>query len=238
MKGRRVRFRWSMLVAGSVVLGAALLPPLHEVAETFFWAHMLQHVLIVSVAAPLLILGAPVSTLIGALPLPLRTKVAGVVRMRWLTALVRTTTHPSVATGLHAATLLVWHAPMLYNRSVESDTVHAVQHTTFLVTGLIFWSAMLCPRRRATALAAPLWLFATATLTGGLGALLVLSPSPLYSVYALPHATGLSPLEDQQIAGIIMWMPGTLAYLIVSTAILGKLLIQRRDTNQPSLSRN
>jgi putative membrane protein len=213
-----------MLIAGTVVLTAALGPPLHEAAETLFWAHMMQHELIVAVAAPLVVLGAPVATLVRAFPTPLREMVSTVARNPGVSTIARAATHPAAASLVHAATILVWHVPSLYGQSVDSAGVHALQHTTFLLSGLMFWSAMLRPRRRTAVLASPLWLFGMATLTGGLGALLVLAPMPLYPVYAAIRSSGLTPLEDQQIAGIIMWMPGTVAYLVAAVLLLARLL--------------
>ena len=119
---------------------------------------------------------------------------------------------------LHAAAIIGWHVPALYQRTVASDLMHSLQHASFLITALLFWWSVLvaAPRRtwHGVAIAA---LFSTMVYTGGLGALLTLSRTLWYPAYG--EAAGLwnlTPLEDQQLAGLIMWAPGGISYLLAT----------------------
>jgi cytochrome c oxidase assembly factor CtaG len=123
-----------------------------------------------------------------------------------------------VAWLLHAVAIVAWHAPALYQRTVDSDTMHTLQHSSFLLTALVFWWSVLpAASRRGRHGAAILSLFTTMVYTGGLGALLTLARTPRYPAY--PEAAplwGLTPLEDQQLAGLIMWVPGGVSYLLAT----------------------
>jgi cytochrome c2 len=117
--------------------------------------------------------------------------------------------------------MLLWHLPPLYQRSLVSETAHAGQHASFLFTALLFWWALLHGERaRARAGASVLYLFGTAVYTGGLGALLTVSTRLWYPLYLGRTASwGLTPLEDQQLAGLLMWMPGALSYLVAALVL-------------------
>ena len=113
------------------------------------------------------------------------------------------------------------HAPRLYDAALRSEALHALQHGTFLGTALLFWWALIhghAARRRYGL--AVLYLFTTALHTTALGALLSLASGPLYPAYGSTQAWGLSPLQDQQLAGLIMWVPGGLAYLIAALILM------------------
>ena len=201
---------------GWAVLALALLSPLHHLGASLLAAHMLQHELLMIVAAPLLVLGRPWIVSVWGLPRGWRPVVGrGLRRARpfW-----RFLSRLEIAWLLHAVAILAWHAPGLYQRTMTSDLMHALQHTSFLVTGLLFWWSVLvaAPRRRlhGPAIAS---LFSTMIYTGGLGALLTLARLPWYPAYgeAAP-AWGLTQLEDQQLAGLIMWAPGGITYLLAT----------------------
>lgn len=206
--------------AGWLVLALALVSPLHALGGALLSAHMVQHELLMVVAAPLLVLGRPFVPMIWAFPASARHQVG---RLAWWChrSIRRTVALPSVAWALHAAAILSWHLPRLYQRSLLSETDHALQHASFLVTGLLFWWSLLRGRgARQHAGAAVLYLFVTAVYTGGLGALLTLSPGLWYPAYVgRTAAWGLTPLEDQQLAGLIMWMPGALVYLVAALSL-------------------
>ena len=128
---------------------------------------------------------------------------------------MRTLTRLEVAWALHALAIVGWHAPLLYDASAGSEPVHALQHASFLATALLFWFSILVEaRRRRWHGGAVLSLFTTAMYAGGLGALLTLSSSPWYRAYgAAAPLWGLTALEDQHLAGVIMWVPAGLSYL-------------------------
>ena len=174
-----------------------------------------------AVAAPLLVLGQPVAPMLFALPGAWRRPAgrwAGGRRSRPVTEFLA---HPLVATLLHAAAVLAWHLPVLYESTLRSEALHAAQHASFLVTAIIFWWALLRGGARPRRGAAVIALFVTTVYTGGLGALLTVSETPWYTAYGnAPAAWGLTPLEDQQLAGIIMWMPGAGPYLIAALLLV------------------
>jgi putative membrane protein len=215
--------RWQAISfwAGWLVLAVALLSPLHALGEILFSAHMAQHELLMVLAAPLLVLGRPLVPGLWALSPADRQTVGSISRATWLRQGWRVLTRLDVATALQIVTLLAWHAPALYPESVRSETVHALQHTAFLGSALLFWWSMFHgTRARLRYGAAVLCLFFTAIVTAGLGALLTVAPHPLYPVYSAGvRGWGLTALEDQQLAGLIMWIPGGLTYLVAALAL-------------------
>jgi len=192
------RQRWALRAAALVAALAAVGPPLHEAAERSFAAHMAQHAWLVLVVAPLLALGWSQPPLLRALPRRARRRALAwpLVRTAWQRA-----TSPGGAWVLHGAALWVWHLPVLFDAAVASEPVHALEHASFVGTAALFWWSLLRPGSAGYG-AAVASLFTTALHTGALGALLTFVPRPLYRAYAGPAA-----LEDQQLAGIIMWIP-------------------------------
>ncbi|OLP57932.1 hypothetical protein BJF93_13930 [Xaviernesmea oryzae] len=196
--------------AGLACLAGALMSPLHEYGEHLFTLHMIEHELVVAVAAPLIVLGRPIAPMLWALPRRARAALAQGLRSRALRLSWRAGTTPAVATFLHALALWIWHAPPLFDATVTHGALHRLQHLSFFGTAILFWWAMLWRASRGTAA----WhQFVTMLHTSVLGALIALAPTVLYQAqtrYALEW--GLSPLEDQQLAGIVMWVPGGLVY--------------------------
>ena len=202
-------------VGGFLVLGTALVSPLEALGGLLFSAHMVQHLLIMIVAAPLLVLGLPVVAGLWALPTGARKAVArGWLRAKTLQKVVHTLANPVVTWILFVATFWVWHTPGLYEATLRSTVVHGLEHLSFLATSLLFWWTLLQPvgHRRLGRGAAILYLFAASLQGGALGALITFSPTPWYGAYErTTEALGRSALGDQQLAGLIMWLPlGTL----------------------------
>jgi putative membrane protein len=209
---------------GWLALAVALASPLHALGGALFSAHMAQHELLIVVAAPLLMLGRPLVALAWALP---RATHRAAARASRLAHRLRVLVDPWVATAVHGAALWLWHAPPLYGLALRSEAAHAAQHVSFLGTALLFWWAVLDParRRRATLGTRLLLLFLTALHSGALGALITFADRPLIAAYLTTTAPwGLTPLEDQQLAGLIMWIPGGIAYLVAVLAMLGAVL--------------
>jgi putative membrane protein len=214
----------SFVLAWLTLLGA-LSPPLDEWSEQLFAAHMLQHELLMVVAAPLMALSSPFAAVAWAFhrtPLPIHAVLRPIGRSTgalWA----------GVACGLHAVALWGWHIPALYDAALAHESVHAVQHLSFFGTAALFWWVLVHGRYgRAGYGAAVLFVFGTALHSGFLGALLALSPRIWYA----PYATGaplwhLSSLEDQQLAGLIMWVP---ASVVFAGAGLTFLLAWLRDS--------
>jgi putative membrane protein len=224
------RRRWRDLagpLAGAAVVTTALAPPLHGFADTLFAGHMVQHLLLIASAAPLLSLGRPGLVLLGWLPRPAR---------RWLTAqrhrVAQAMRHRAgiavAAWLLHVAVLWAWHAPALYDLAARHPLVHAVEHASLLSTAWAFWAVLLHPGRGRRTLGAAdslLYLFAAAGQCAALGALLTLAESPWYTTHAeTAGAWGLTPLEDQQLAGVLMWLAGGLVYVAIALTRLATTL--------------
>jgi putative membrane protein len=215
-RGGARRLEAAAFWAGWATLVFALVSPLHPLGEALLSAHMAQHELIMALAAPLLVLGRPlVVTLWGLSPRARRMVGAWVSALRpaW-----RVLSRMEVAWLLHALAIVGWHLPGLYQRTLHSDLIHSLQHSSFLLTALLFWWSVLPGAvLRGRHGAAVLSLFATMVYTGGLGALLTLGRGVWYPAYgeAAP-LWGLTPLEDQQLAGLIMWVPGGLSYLLAT----------------------
>ena len=198
-----------LFAAGWATLAGATASPLHAVGERSFTFHMIEHELIMLPAALLLVLARPGPILLWAFPASVRGGFAGIARgSRGLWTLISA---PIAATGLQALALVAWHMPPLFDRALESEGWHIAQHLSFLLTALLFWWAMAHGRagRSGYGLAA-LCLFLTSLVGGALGALMAVSTSPWYAPYAAMGMTpfGLTPAEDQQLAGLVMWIPG------------------------------
>jgi cytochrome c oxidase assembly factor CtaG len=193
--------------AGWLVLAGATVSPLHQAGEHSFFMHMIEHELIMLPAALLLVLARPGPALLWAFPAALRGAFASIARRgrsvwEWIAA-------PVAATLVQGAVMWLWHMPPLFDRALDSEGWHIAQHLSFLLSALLFWWAVAHGRRSSHGLAA-FCLFLTSLIGGALGALMAFSTSPWYAPYAALGLTpaGLSPAEDQQLAGLVMWVPG------------------------------
>ena len=216
------RRRWSLgepasraqvtcFVLGWVTLALALVSPLDPLGDEYlFSAHMIQHMMIAVVAPPLLLLGIPR----WLAELPLRNLGVRMVA-RWLA-------NPIVAFGVFQADIWLWHAPALYDLTLASEGVHILEHLTFLIFGLMYWLPILSPTPLIPRIGrgfAVLYLFIGCQPMVALGALLTFAAHPLYAPYVdAPRVWGLSPLGDQQLGGLIMWLPTNIPYLIALSA--------------------
>jgi putative membrane protein len=201
--------------AAMFTLFAALASPIDAVAPYLLWVHMLQHVLLAQVAAPLLVIAAPVATFERALPRRWRRRSARVAARLRTTIVPRLLANPLLAFLAVAAAWWGWHAPALYDAAVRHSVVHAAEHLTLLGTGIWWWNCVLgrhhIPAAQGIALTA-----ATGIHLNVLGALITFAPHPLYAAYS--GAYGLSALEDQQLGGVLMWIVGgfvSLGFLVV-----------------------
>jgi len=219
--------------AGWLSLVVALLSPLHELSETLLSAHMVQHELLMIVAAPLIAFSAPgVATLWLVKPIRLTAgseaaAVRHIVPLGWkpgalFARLLAAITAPATVWLLHFVALWLWHLPALYQAALASEPIHAAQHLCFFGTACLFWWGIGHGRYgRLGYGAAVVYIFATAMHSGVLGALLTFSPSLWYPIYATASPAGrLSPLEDQQLAGLVMWIPSGVIFLGVGLAFL------------------
>lgn len=218
-------------LAGWAIMAAALVSPLHEAGERSFALHMIEHELIMLPAALLLVAARPGPVLLWGFPAALRQGLAPA--LRW--PIWRWAAKPPVATALQAAALVGWHMPALFDHALRSEAWHVAQHASFVGSALLFWWAMISHRRGQGKLVAALCLFLTSVIGSGLGALMALSGSPWYPAYAAMGSMplGLSPRMDQQLAGIIMWVPGGMFHLAAALIILARALTAGPSGPQP-----
>ncbi|MEN3326947.1 MAG: putative rane protein [Acidobacteriota bacterium] len=221
-KRRSIRTWEALCFAGGwLALFVALVSPVHAWGRVLFSAHMSQHEILMLVAAPLLVLGRALIVFLWALPLSWSRGLGNMSKIAWINRTWRALTIPLVAWLVHAVALWTWHIPVLFQATLYSDTVHTLQHLSFLLSALLFWWALIHGPQGAMGYgAAVLYLFTTSVHSGALGALLTVAGSVWYPSYApLTASWGLTPLEDQQLGGLIMWIPASLVYVIAGLAL-------------------
>ncbi len=213
--------------AGLSVLALALLSPLDRASDVLFSAHMAQHELLMLVAAPLIVLGRPMAAVAWSLPRRWRVKVARAARSPRVASLWRILTAPLVALVLHAATRWLWHVPSLFDAALADERVHAFQHLTFFATATLFWWTLIHGRYgRVGYGVAAVFVFLTMLHTGLLAALLGLGDHPLYAHGGRSLAFGIDPVEDQQRAGLVMWIPAGVLMMGIGLGVFAAWLGQ------------
>ncbi len=222
--GRGVR-RWQVVsfAGGMLALMVALVSPLDVLSQALFSAHMAQHLLLILAAGPLLAASSLELASLWALPLSWRRGLSRWWRHnRRLRPVWQAATTPAAILALHVGTMWAWHAPALYEAALGNEAVHALEHLTFLGSGIVFWWALLRVGRSGAMDYAfgVLYAFAAFLLSGLLGALLTFSTAPWYAIY-LPRtaAWGMTPMQDQQLAGLIMWIPAGVVYSAAGIAV-------------------
>jgi putative membrane protein len=212
--------------AALLFIGMALLSPLDALGQELSAAHMVQHMLLMLVAAPLMVVGVPALVLAFAMPRIWRQLLG----LQWLVH--RIAWHPLVLWWLFALVLWGWHHPLLYQAALRDPLVHDAQHVCFFVASFLFWRVVLDPlsRRRLHPVAAIPYLFTTSIHASALGIFLTLAPTPWYGDYAQRTvAFGATPLADQQLAGLLMWAPGCMVYPLAMVILLAHWLAQSGD---------
>jgi putative copper resistance protein D len=199
------------------VAGFALAGPPAAFDTTLFWVHMAQHLLLVMVAAPLILLGAPVT-------LALRTNPRGRLRSLVGARPIRTVSHPVVAWASLAAVMVVTHFSVIYDAALENEVVHIGEHTLYVSAALLFWWPIVGLDPGSHRLAWPLravYIALTMPLQAFIGLALYSSDRVLYQHYAtLQRTWGPTPLEDQQLAGVVMWVGGELVAVAALAAVI------------------
>ncbi len=224
-------WRLTSYTAGILVLALALLSPIEVVSAQLFSVHMAQHLLLVMIAPPLLLLANPFPTFLWALPADLRVAVAAAFRpRRALTRIVRKATGPGVAWPLYLLIFFGWHDSSAYSLALRFESVHELEHISFLGAAMLFWWHV----TGATPGIHPklaLWMRAGYVLAMIppnmlLGVALSFAETPVYPYYqTVPRLYGLSVMDDQIWGGLIMWIPGSMMYVIAALALLARLLM-------------
>jgi putative membrane protein len=212
-----LRWRTVFGVSGWLSLAAALVSPLHWLGERLFTFHMIEHEILMAVSAPLLVAARPLAAVLWGLPPLLYRMAAAGVMSRAARSAWQWLTQGTSATLLHAAAIWGWHVPVLFDAAVTSAPLHRLQHLSFFLTAVLFWWSVLWRSSRGVAT----WhVFITMMHTAVLGALMALAPRVLYQVQTQAAAQwGMTPLEDQQLAGIIMWIPAGTIYAGAALAL-------------------
>jgi putative membrane protein len=242
-RGRGVTVRQAgTFGAGVLALFIALLSPLDNVSDELQSAHMVQHMILMNVAAPLLVLGAPGLVMLWGLPMRWRNRTGRWLRWfdggasRWYLLW-----QPLLLWSAYAFALWVWHLPVLYQAALRNELVHDFQHFTFLVAACLFWRVLLDPisRLQLSRGISVVYLFTTSLHATVLGVFMALAPQVWYHDYVgRTIRWNLTPLQDQQLAGLIMWMPACMIYAVMA-AILFACWLRLPDPAevQPEINR-
>ena len=221
----------TLFLLGVLVIFIALLSPLHELGDNYlFSAHMVQHLLLMLVAPPLLLLGTP-----GWLLRPL-------LRYPYVLRTARFMTRPVIAFVLFAAVLALWHMPALYELALRERNIHVLEHLMFIIAGVILWWPILSPMPevpRTPYLGQIVYLFLQPTVPAVVGAVITFSDSVLYKWYAdAPRVWDISAHSDQQVAGLIMWLPGGLVFMLTLISVFLVWAHQEESSAQRRRSSN
>lgn len=209
---------------GWIALVIALASPLDPMGEYLFSAHMVQHELMMLVAAPLLALSQPASTLLRGMVVPLGRAFGKLARNKTARSIWNRISSPVTAWFIYAIGLWAWHLPSFFNAGLQNNWAHALQHISFLCAALVFWFALFRSVHKSTS-AAALYLFTTAIHGSLLGALLIFSPDVWYTSYVPTTSQwGVSALEDQQLGGLILWMSSGIVFIAAGFASLTRVM--------------
>lgn len=224
-EGAERRWRSALFAAGLATIVLALSAPMDRLSDSLFSVHMVQHVLLLEVAAPLIVLSRPWHRLWRPFSLSTRRAVAGgIARGAWAAPLRwsgRWLVVPAVAFVLMNGVLVLWHVPAFYDAALRHPVLHDLEHATFFLTALLFWAHLLGTGPFRTPLTLPLraaYAVGALVVGWGLAVVIAIAPSPLYTHYAdlSSRPVGLSPLADQQLAAGVMWVPGSVPWTVIA----------------------
>ena len=221
--GRRARYappgmlRDLFYLGGLLALTLALLSPIDVYAGDLFFMHMVQHLLLMMIAPPLLQLANPMSRILWAFPRAVRRSIGGTLNSAGVLRLaLQGVTVPVIAWLVFVVTIWVWHSPVPYNAALASEGMHVLEHLTMFGAALIFWWPVIGPAPLRSRMPHPLrflYLFLALFQNILLGAILTFAQAPVYAYYdGTPAHWGITGPQDQQLGGVLMWIPGTMMY--------------------------
>ncbi len=224
---------------GLIALFVALVSPLDALSDELFLAHMAQHMLLMFFAVPAIQIGAPVIPLMRGIPRPIRRRVAiPLFKSPLVRSALRNLFRPLIAWPLFIGVIIGWHFPLTYEAALKNEVIHLIEHLTFALGAYLWWWNVIDPaplRASLSYLARVPFVFITIVPTFVLGAFLTFAPNPFYPHYELTApAYGITALEDQEIGGVIMWIPGS---FVVAAALLLSLYYAVRYEQQQQLAR-
>jgi cytochrome c oxidase assembly factor CtaG len=225
-------------LGGLAVLWIALMSPIDVLSGQYFFMHMVQHLLLVMIAPPLLLIGNPMPIMLWGLPTGLRLEVG-----RWLRPdsefrrVVQALTKPGLVWLYFVAVLVGWHDPRAYNLTLESELAHDLEHLTFFGTAMLFWWHVIgaAPRihrrlSRGVRIGYTLSVVPPNALTG---ITIAFASEPIYSYYTtVPRLGEMTVLEDQMLGGVIMWIPGSMMYIVAALILLAQI-VRAEEQKEP-----
>ncbi|MDA1258018.1 MAG: cytochrome c oxidase assembly protein [Chloroflexi bacterium] len=220
-------WRITLTLLGFSALTFSLIGPADVLAEDQFFLHMIQHLLLTLVAAPLLLIASPVAVYLWSLPSDVRYTIAGSLARRGKTGrLIRKLTYPKAAMAIYVLTMYTWHVPVMYEAAIHNEALHYLEHFMFFGAAILFWWPIAGPAPVRSQLTYPqrlLYTMLALTPSAALGALITLVGSTLYEHYeATPLHWGLDAGEDQSLGGLIMWVPGNFVLVGAATVLFFK----------------
>lgn len=242
------RWQAAAFALGLLAIAVALISPVAWLSGILFSVHMTQHEILMLVSAPLLVFGHPLLALLWAVPPQTRAAWGRWAQSQPVAAAWRALTGPLAVFLLHAIAIWAWHIPRLYEAALDNDGIHALEHVSFVVTAALFWWGMVHGRYgRIGYGVAVLYVFLTAVHSSILGALMTIAPGVWYPAYtAAASAWHLDALEDQQLAGLLMWVPSGVIFIVFGLGLFAAWLgeSERRvvfgsvRTRNPSMRRS
>jgi putative membrane protein len=222
------RWRTVLFVTAIATLFIALISPLDALSNSLFSAHMVQHLLLILIAAPLLVVSRPLSPLLRGLPQRWRNAFGSLMQIPFAQLIWARLTGAIVVLLIHLVALLMWHVPGLYSAAINHHWIHILEHASFFITAALYWWVLYNADHFGGRIFS---VFIVMMASGLLGALMTFASVPWYPDHA-PYvaAWGLTPLEDQQLAGLFMWIPAGTLYVAIMALLLGTWLsgIERR----------
>ncbi len=230
--------RLAAYLTGLLVLGLALTSPIDVLGGQFFFMHMIQHLLLVMVVPPLLWLASPLPFGLWGLPAPARRQVG-----EWLKPKasfrrrLRSLTPPGITWMLFVAALLGWHDPGMYQAALRNDTIHDLEHLSFFLPAMLFWWRVIgaAPHvhKRLSRGARIAYVLGAAPPNMFAGMTIAFSGQLIYSYYAgVPRLWGMSALDDQRLGGILMWIPGSMMYILAALVFIARWM-QEEERKPP-----
>lgn len=237
------RWRPVSYVAGLIFIGLALMSPLDVLSSQLFSMHMIQHLLLIMIAPPLMLITNPMPFMLWGLPRKWRLTIGrGLSRLlngkSVFRHYLRQATTPGIVWMIWLVSIIGWHDPNAYNAALSSDLVHDLEHVSFFLGGMLFWWHVTGagPRIHKQFGLMGRIAFALSAVPPNMltGAAIAFAPDLIYTYYNnVPRLMGLSVMEDQQLGGVIMWVPGSMMYIIAALVLISRLL--QGESRKPPL---
>ena len=211
-------------LCGILFLILGLCSPIDYLAENYFLFHMIQHLLIIMLAAPSILLGAPSIPVITGINKKFPVFTKKLLRWKLYRKTLKFLTKPLVAILLYLISFWLWHLPFFYNAALASELIHYFQHFNYFVFALLLWWSIIDPRPQKSKfffLLRILWVFLLTIANSALSAMIVFAPHAYYNYRKLEKTLVLSALDDQKIGGLIMWVGGNMMLIIIAILVFG-----------------